>query len=155
MTTYDHQRAVRALTTIFALAVIVSIAHYADNSLNFADFEPPPDYIPSSAAIVVGFWVVFTAAGLAGYLLFRRRPSDLSLALLAFYSGSGLIGIGHYLVPGAFSMPWWRQLHVIADVACGIAILAFVLWVARARRSSAVAPDGAGAGGISGSCTAG
>ena len=81
-----------------------------------------------------GFWVGFTAAGLAGYLLFRRSASDLALVLLAVYSGSGLVGIGHYLVPGATSMPWWRQVHVSLDIACGIAVFSFVIWAARARR---------------------
>ncbi len=31
-------------------------------------------------------------------------------------------------------MPWWRQLHVAADIACGVAILAFVVWALRRRR---------------------
>ncbi len=144
MTRYDHQRAVRVLTVILAAAVAVSIAHYADNSVNFDDFPPAPDYVPSSPGIVVGFWFVFTAAGLAGYALFRRRPSDPALVLLAFYSGSGLVGIGHYLVPGALSMPWWRHAHVSADIACGIALFALVSWVVRARRQGVVAADGGG-----------
>jgi hypothetical protein len=25
-------------------------------------------------------------------------------------------------------MPWWRQAHVCLDIACGLAIFAFVLW---------------------------
>jgi hypothetical protein len=89
---------------------------------------------------VLGAWFPFTAAGLAGYLLFRRRPSGLALVLLAAYSGSGLIGIGHYLVPGATSMPWWRQAHVCLDITLGIAMLSFALWATRfaSRRWRAV-----------------
>jgi hypothetical protein len=131
---YEHRRAVRILGWIFAVAVMVSIVHYTDNYVNYDDY-PQARTVPNpSAALVLGAWFAFTAAGLAGYLLFRRRPSDLALVLLAAYSGSGLVGIGHYLVPGATSMPWWRQVHVCLDIACGIAVFSFAVWAARARR---------------------
>jgi hypothetical protein len=134
MSVYDHRRAVRILGWIFAVAVMVSIVHYTDNYVNYNDY-PQARTVPNpSAALVLGAWFAFTAAGLAGYLLFRRRPSDLALVLLAAYSGSGLVGIGHYLVPGATSMPWWRQVHVCLDIACGIAVFSFAVWAARARR---------------------
>ena len=50
---------------------------------------------------------------------------------LTGYSVSGLIGFGHYTVPGATDMVWWRQTHVVADILCGIAIFGFALWAAR------------------------
>ena len=130
---YDHRKAVRNLSVILAVAVAVSIVHYTDNSVNIDDFPEPPNALPWSAESVLVSWFGFTVPGLAGYLLFRRSPSTLALVLLAFYSGSGLIGIGHYLVPGATSMPWWRQGHVILDITCGIAMFSFALWAARAR----------------------
>jgi hypothetical protein len=133
---YDHPQAVRLLTLLLAVAVMVSIVHYSDNYANYADY-PQSRTVPNpSAGLIVAAWFAFTAAGLAGYLAFRRAPSNLALMLLAAYSGSGLIGIGHYLVPGATSMPWWRQLHVGCDIACGIAIFSFAVWVARARSSA-------------------
>jgi hypothetical protein len=46
-------------------------------------------------------------------------------------SVSGLLGFGHYTAPGAFDMVWWRQLHVVVDIVCGVAILGFALWAAR------------------------
>jgi hypothetical protein len=140
MSVYIHRRAVRILSVIFAVAVVVSIVHYTDNYVNFHDYPPAPRAVPSSAALVLGAWFAFTAAGLAGYLLFRRSPSNGALMLLAAYSGSGLIGIGHYLVPGATSMPWWRQAHVCFDIASGIAMFSFAMWAARTRRHKAVRP---------------
>jgi hypothetical protein len=133
MRAYDHSRAVRTLGAIFALAVVVSVVHYADNWLNYHDYPQPSALRDAPPALIPAFWVAFTAAGLAGYLQFRRGPSSRAIVLLAVYSGSGLAGIGHYLVPGATSMPWWRQAHVSADIACGIAMFAFALWVARTR----------------------
>jgi hypothetical protein len=128
-----HRRAVALLTPLLAAAVVVSVVHYTDNYVNYADFPqdgPVPD---PSRAVVGAAWFVFTAAGIAGYVLFRRAPSTLALALLAFYSGSGLVGFGHYTVPGAFDMPVARQAHVIADILLGLAIFGFVMWVARSR----------------------
>jgi hypothetical protein len=136
---YDHRRAVRILSVIFAVAVVVSIIHYTDNYVNFNDYpQSRASRRVSSAAGVLGAWFGFTAAGLAGYLLFRRAPSNLALILLAVYSGSGLIGIGHYLVPGAISMPWWRQAHVCLDIVCGIAVFSFAMWAVRARHRGPV-----------------
>ena len=31
-------------------------------------------------------------------------------------------------------MPWWRQVHVCLDIACGIAVFSFAIWAALARR---------------------
>jgi hypothetical protein len=129
---YDHPRAVQALRAVLAIAVLSSIVHYTDNYVNYADY-PQSESLNPSRGLVLGSWFGFTAAGLAGYVLFRRRPSALALALLAAYSGSGLVGIGHFVVPGASAMPWWRQAHVVVDIACGVAMLAFVIWAARQR----------------------
>ena len=134
MSFYAHRRAVRILSVIFALAVVVSVIHYTDNYVNFHDYPEAPKAVPSSADLVLVAWFAFTAVGLAGYLLFRRSLSNIALILLAAYSGSGLVGIGHYLVPGATSMPWWRQAHVCLDITCGVAVFSFAIWAARARR---------------------
>jgi hypothetical protein len=118
-------------------AVAVSIVHYTDNFLGYDSYPHPdsgPD--PSKALIPVG-WVVFTAFGVAGYLLFRRRRIKPALLCLAAYSGSGLIGIGHYTVAGMTDAVWWRQAHVVADILAGTAMLAFVVWAALRLR-----PDG-------------
>lgn len=139
MGSYDHRRAVRILGVILAVAVVVSVVHYTDNYVNYVDYPQARSGPNPSRSLVLIAWFVFTAAGLAGYLLFRRNPTNLALVLLAFYSGSGLVGIGHYSVPGATSMPWWRQAHVCFDIASGIAMFSFALWAGRARRHSLTA----------------
>jgi hypothetical protein len=128
-----HPQAARLLTPLLALAIAVSVVHYADNYFNYADYPQSADLPNPAATTVLASWFAFTAAGLAGYALFRRGPSPAALLLLAFYSGSGVVGLGHYAVPGATAMPWWRQAHVIADILCGFAILAFVAWSIRRR----------------------
>ena len=132
-----HRRAIRLLTVLLAAAVAVSVVHYTDNVVNYADF-PQDGPLPDPSRWLVGAsWFAFTAAGIAGYVLFRREPSTLALSLLAVYSGSGLVGFGHYTVPGAFDMPALRQAHVIADILLGLGMFAFVVWAARNRTLSA------------------
>lgn len=128
-----HARATRTLTFLLVAAVAVSVVHYADNYFNYADFPQGGSVPDPSRGLVAGAWFAFTAAGLAGYVLFRREVTPLALGLLAFYSGSGLVGFGHYTVPGAFDMPAARQAHVIADIVLGLAMISFVLWAARSR----------------------
>ena len=124
----------RFLIGLMAVAVLVSIVHYTDNYVNWADY-PQPDSGPAPSKNTVGIsWFVVTAFGVAGLVLYLRGWFAPALACLAAYSLSGLIGIGHYTVEGATDMPWWRQLHVAADIACGVAILAFVVWALRRRR---------------------
>jgi hypothetical protein len=132
-------QAVRGLKVVFWVAVAVSVVHYADNYFNYAGY-PQSSSIPNPSRTLIGLsWFAFTAVGLAGYGLLSRGPSRPALVLLALYSGSGLVGIGHYTVPGALGMPWWRQAHVVADIACGLAILALVVMAARSRRHPAPA----------------
>ncbi|MGI8558290.1 MAG: hypothetical protein ACR2ND_08270 [Solirubrobacteraceae bacterium] len=52
---------------------------------------------------------------------------------LAVYSGSGLVGIGHYLVGGTGDFPWWRHAHIIADILLGIAMFVFAARLALVR----------------------
>lgn len=134
MSTFD--RATRVLLALIVVAFVVSVIHYIDNVVNYADYPAPgPDALvaPSERVIAVA-WFVFTGAGLVGLVAwFRRRILTAALGLTG-YSVSGLIGIGHYTVPGAFDMVWWRQTHVIVDILCGVAVLGFALWATLNRQ---------------------
>jgi hypothetical protein len=125
----------RLLKGLLAVAVLVSIVHYADNVANFADYPEPTSGPAPSQGVIAASWFLFTAFGAAGLFLFARRRVAPAAASLAVYSLSGLVGLGHYTVPGATDMPWWRQLHVGADIACGVAVLAFAVWAVRRDRA--------------------
>lgn len=118
----------------------VSIVHYADNYFNYDAYPHSPTAAEASAPLIPIAWVVFTVAGVTGYLRFRRKADGVAILLLAFYAGSGLIGIGHYTVPGALDMPWWRQAHVIADILSGGAILLCAVVLATRGHSSQALP---------------
>ncbi len=127
----------RLLTGLLVVAVLVSIVHYVDNVANYADYPDLTSGPAPSRGLIGVSWFVFTAFGAAGLVLFTRRRVPSAAACLAVYSISGLVGLGHYTVAGATDMPWWRQLHVVADIACGIAILAFAVWALRQHRAEA------------------
>lgn len=135
MSTFD--RATRVLLGLLGVAFVVSVVHYIDNFVNYADYPAPKPgaLLAPTAAVIAAAWFVFTAAALSGlWLWFRRSIVGAALAF-ASYSLSGLVGIGHYTVPGALAMPWWRHTHVVVDILCGFAVIGFAVWAILRRRA--------------------
>jgi hypothetical protein len=137
-------RVLRAARGLLLVAIAVSIVHYVDNTVNYSAYPRPTSGPAPSQEVIAPSWFLFTAFGIAGYVLLTRARATAAALCLAVYSGSGLIGLGHYTVPGATSMVWWRQAHIVADIGCGIAVFAFAVWLA--RRERAVGREGAGRG---------
>ena len=126
----DRSLANRMVTFVFVAAVAVSIVHYADNYLNYEDY-PLSDELPNPSQDLVGLsWFLFTAVGVSGYLLFLRGRNTLACFCLGIYAGSGLVGIGHYAAGGMTDAAWWRQTHIVADIALGIAMAALAVYFA-------------------------
>ena len=135
------QRIPKPLLVLLGVAVLVSIVHYIDNYVNYADYpsaEPGSALSavePSQTLVGLG-WFVFTAFGVLGlWLLAHGRVAAAAIAI-ALYSGSGLVGFGHYAVPGATDMVWWRQTHVVADIICGVLLFGYAVWLATAGRDA-------------------
>jgi O-antigen ligase len=120
----------RTLRIVLFTAVAVSVVHYLDNYFNYADYPQPEDGLAPSKPVIGIAWFAFTAFAIAGYRAFAHGRERLAALLLAVYSGSGLVGFGHYSVDMS-GQPWWRHAHIVADIACGIAVLAFCLWSLR------------------------
>ena len=136
-TTTRRQDVLRPLLVLMSVAFVVSVIHYVDNTVNYADYPraEPGSAIPNPSATVVGSaWFVFTAIGGLGLWWFVRGRVTAAAVAIAVYSGSGLVGFVHYSVPGATDMVWWRQTHVIADIICGLLLFAFAIWSAVALR---------------------
>ena len=130
-----QRRELGIVRVLLGVAVAVSVVHYLDNTLNYAAY-PQPSSGPAPSRLTVGLsWLAFTAVAVAAYLLLRRGRTLAAAFGLAVYSGSGLVGIGHYTAPGATGMPWWRQAHIVADITCGFALLACALWLTRRVRA--------------------
>jgi uncharacterized membrane protein len=135
------ERGMRILRPLLLFAIAVSIVHYVDNTFNYDDFPQPTSGPAPSQGLVAFAWFFFTAFGIAGYLLLARARVTAAAIALAVYSGSGLVGIGHYLVKGATDMPAWRQAHVIADILCGIAMITLAFWLVRQERRTVSVPS--------------
>jgi hypothetical protein len=131
-------RGLPALLVLLSSAFLVSVVHYIDNVVNYADYpQPAPGDLPAPSAGLIGVsWFVLTACGVLGLWLFLRRRIVPAAFALTAYSVSGLVGIGHYLVPGATDMVWWRQTHVVVDIVCGVLVLGFALWSVVALRTA-------------------
>jgi hypothetical protein len=128
----DRNKAQNLLTWLLAVAIAVSVVHYADNYFNYAEYPDASETpVPAPSRTIIGLaWFGFTAFGVAGYRAFRKGRERLGALLLAVYSGSGLVGFGHYSVDMG-GQPWWRHAHIVADIGLGIAILAFCLFALR------------------------
>jgi hypothetical protein len=124
----------KTLNIVFFVAVASSIGHYTDNWLAFDRYPnggPGPEVTANSIWIS---WILFTAFGVAGYLAYRRGEIRLGAGLLAIYSLSGLISLGHYSAPGMSELAWWRHVNIWVDILCGTAVLAFAVSSVRQSR---------------------
>jgi hypothetical protein len=126
----------RTAAIVVLVAIAVSVVHYVDNYTLYEEY-PQSETLPNPSAGLIAFaWFFFTAFALAG-LYFLRASSDRAAAIsLAVFSGSGLVGIGHYAAGGTEAFPWWRHAHVVADIALGFAVLACAVALSRMARSS-------------------
>jgi len=125
----------RTIALIVLLAIAVSVVHYADNYTAYEAY-PTSDSLPNPSQGLIGFaWFFFTAFAIAG-LYFLRRGNSLAAGIsLAAYSGSGLVGIGHYAAGGTGDFPWWRHGHIVADILLGITVFVSALYLVRRERS--------------------
>jgi len=130
----DADRELATVRRVLLAAVAISIVHYADNTLRFDDYVAggTPSFVTQPSIPVS--WILFTAAGIAGYVVLRRGSRPLGAGLLGFYSLSGLVGPLHYtdVPPGDFDL--YQNVFIIADTILGIAVL--VVAVRAARRQS-------------------
>ena len=128
--------------SIVLVAIAVSIVHYTDNYTLYEEY-PTSDTLPNPSQDLIGFaWFLFTAFALAG-LYFLRTGNYIAAGIsLAVYSGSGLVGIGHYAAGGTGDFPWWRHAHIVADVILGFAVLACALTLVRRPREPATPAPG-------------
>jgi hypothetical protein len=133
----------RTIRNLLAVAIPLSLVHYTDNAVNY-DVYPKGSVGPVdiTQTVVWVSWLVFAAAGIAGYLLYRAGTTIPGLVLIAVFSGSGLISLGHYSVPGMSKVEAWRHVFIWVDILWGAAIFGFTLWAVQANRRVAPATEG-------------
>jgi hypothetical protein len=127
--------ATRVLQVLLAVAIVESLVHYADNTLRYDDYTADdPSLIGSLVTrwVIPVSWVLFTVAAVFGYRQFRRGNWAKAAAWLGAYSVSGLISVLHYVDISLSDLSAFQNTFVFLDVALGMAILGFALWVALA-----------------------
>ncbi len=130
MTQTEELKVVR---TVFVTALVLSVVHYIDNTVRFDDYTGgKPGFV--TRAMIPLSWVLFTAAGVAGYRFLTRGNRGMGGSLLGVYSVSGLIGIGHYTTvpPGDFSA--FQNTFIALDFLAGLAVFVMAVRLVTTRR---------------------
>jgi hypothetical protein len=123
------RRATRVLQVLLLATLVISIVHYTDNTVRWSDYEqgqggPVPRWmVPVS-------WVAFVAAGVGGYVAFRRRRWGLAAGLLGACSVSGLVSPAHYATVSPSDFSGFQNAFVALDTLSGAALLGFAVWLA-------------------------
>jgi hypothetical protein len=120
---------------VWVTALLLSVVHYIDNTVRFDDYTGGKDGIITQAMIPIS-WVLFTAAGIAGYRALKAGNRGLGGSLLGVYSVSGLIGIFHYtsVSPGAFSA--FQNTFIGLDFLAGLAVFILAVRIVTTRTVS-------------------
>ncbi len=122
----------RQVLVVLGAAVAVSIVHYVDN-VTAIEAYPRSGTLPNPSDVTIAVaWFFFTAFAIVAVVFLRRGEDRIAALCLAVYSGSGLVGIGHYSVGGTSEFPWWRHAHIVSDIVLGVAVLVMAVRLARA-----------------------
>jgi len=134
---------IAVVRNVFVTALLLSVVHYVDNTVRFDDYTGGKKGFVTQAMIPIS-WLLFTAAGVAGYRFLKQGNRGLGGSLLGVYSVSGLIGVLHYTTvsPGDFSA--FQNTFIGLDFLAGLAVLvvAVRLVLSRPPTTNARSPAG-------------
>jgi hypothetical protein len=126
--------------------IAVTLFHFTDNAVN-VDTYPKAGWQPEwFDVVVVVAWVLYTAVGIAGFLLYGAERFRAAHACLLIYGYLVFSSLGHFLYGSPDELTTRGLVSVLVDVAAGSVVVAVALWsiVARRRRpASAPGPPGA------------
>ena len=120
---------------VFVTALLLSVVHYIDNTVRFDDYTGGRKGFVTQAMIPVS-WVLFTAAGVAGYRCLKHGNRGLGGALLGAYSVSGLIGIFHYTTVSPGDFDWFQNTFIGPDFLAGLAVFVVAVRIVTGRAVS-------------------
>jgi hypothetical protein len=113
-------------------SVVLSVFHYTDNYVSIETY-PQPDWV--TGAVVIVSWIVLTAFGVAGYLLYRNGSIPWAHVCLVVYSYTGLSSIGHFLYGSPDEFTTRGLVSASIDITLGALVLAITVWSILAHRS--------------------
>jgi hypothetical protein len=119
---------------VFATAVLLSAVHYYDNTVRFDDYTggKASDGFITRPMIPISL-VLFTVAGVAGYRALKTGNRRLAGALLAVYSVSGLIGVGHFTTVSPSDFSAFQNTFIALDFLAGLAVSVMAVRIVMTR----------------------
>ena len=121
--------------TVFVPALLLSVVHYVDNTVRFDDYTGGKKGFVTRGMIPLS-WVLFTAAGVAGYRALKQGNGGLGGSLLGAFSVSGLIGLGHYTTVSPSDFDWFQNTFIALDFLAGLAVFVMAVRLATGRAVS-------------------
>jgi hypothetical protein len=125
MQPHPRQPPVSTVGLVVGASIALTAFHFADNYLSIETY-PQPDWI--SGAVVLISWPLFTALGVAGYLLYRQGRFSQAHAFLIAYSYAVLSSLGHFLSGSPDEFTTRGLVSIFIDGIAGAALLAVALW---------------------------
>ena len=124
----------RTVRRVFTVALLLSVVHYIDNTVRFEDYTggKASDGFITRPMIPLS-WVLFTVAGIAGYRFLRQGNRALGGALLAVFSVSGLIGVGHFTTVSPRHFSAFQNTFIALDFLAGLAVFVVALRIIATR----------------------
>jgi hypothetical protein len=135
MRTPMNRPSVSTVGLVVLASVVVTAFHFTDNYVSIETY-PQPGWV-SEAAVLVS-WPLFTAFGVAGFLLYRRERFAAANACLLVYAYTGISSLGHFLSGSPDEFTTRGLVSVLADGVAGFTVLAVALWSILALRASPV-----------------
>jgi hypothetical protein len=114
--------------------VALTLFHFTDNAIN-VDTYPKAGWQPDWFDIVVaGAWVLYTAVGVAGLVLYGRERLRAAHSCLLIYGYLVISSLGHFLYGSPAELTTRGVISVFVDVAAGSVVIGLTLWSILARR---------------------
>jgi hypothetical protein len=117
---------------VFGTALLLSLVHYIDNTVRYDDYTGGKSSFITRPMIPLSF-VLFVAAGIAGYRALQQGNRTKGGWLLAIYSISGLVGVGHFTTVSPSDFSAFQLTFIVLDFLAGLAVFVLAARVATAK----------------------
>jgi hypothetical protein len=131
---------------VVIITISLTLFHFTDNAVN-VDTYPKAGWQPDWFKwVVVAGWFLYTAVGVAGFVLYGQRRFRAAHTCLLVYGYLVLSSLGHFIYGSPSELTARGLISVFVDAAAGSIVIAVGLWSILARRrrpAPASGPTGA------------
>jgi hypothetical protein len=121
------QQSQQWLLILLVINIVITAFHYTDNFLHFEHY-PAPAWITQRGVYIS--WLILTAIGMLGYLLYIKQVFWAAYLCLSIYSITGGFSPGHYFFPATEAFSFKMHTLIWLDAIVGLSVLGFTLWSA-------------------------